>query len=340
MIFEAAQIWCNTQADALVGGQSSYNWSAEGVCLNPRDLMPGDLFFAQSDDDIALVAELGAAAAVIPHGMDVDAKTAALFPLLRVECPFEALRTLAKAARFRTHSMVVAVQGFEQRRAYTNAIAAAADTYEAGRHLSASMAGMPTDCDFSVFGFAPALAPDIAVISKPASVRDTSIFSHMPKRGIVMVNVDDAATHNIIAEAKAAGLSNILTFGAQSQQADAYMTSQLVASNGVETALSVLGQEITVQTESHTAPHMPNMAQDVGMLLAAMMSAKLADIKLKRVAGYMADAYMAPLDQRPDAGLAANEGVALLPKDRMRKSMREAVYKVRNMVDTGFGRKR
>lgn len=336
----ANALWVSEEAEIITGGKSTMPWQAVDLTIRTDDVRPGDLFFASPEDDLTHVFADGAAAAVVSSGMSVPADIADTYPLLVVPCVYEALRALARAARYRTHSVVIAVQGFEQRRAFSRALGVAADYYEGGRHLSSSMAAMPEVCDFSIFSLSPALQPDIVIIDKPAALRACGLFENMPTNGVVLLNGDDPAHLEVLAQAKAAGLASILRYGA-GKDMDITLTGQLEADNGVQTACSILGQDITLQTASKTCPHMPAQVQSMNMLLAALGVVKLSDIKLRQCAQAMAQAYMAPMDMRPpEHKPALGKKLSLFNGGSMTGSLiDEALFKVKSIIDTGVGRR-
>jgi len=106
-------LWTRDAALAATGGASARDWTATGVSIDSRSLVPGDLFVALRDvrDGHAFVADAfarGAAAALVsrvPEGLSGEA------PLLVVPDVLEGLRALARAARARSRGQVVAVTG-------------------------------------------------------------------------------------------------------------------------------------------------------------------------------------------------------------------------------------
>lgn len=106
-------LWTRDAAVAATGGSSPRDWTASGVSIDTRSLVPGDLFVAltAARDGHAFVAEAlarGAAAALVarlPEGVAADA------PLLRVPDVLEGLRALGRAGRARFTGKLVAVTG-------------------------------------------------------------------------------------------------------------------------------------------------------------------------------------------------------------------------------------
>lgn len=338
-------LWSSEEVDILTGGRSTRPWVAYDLTLSAKDVCPGDLFFASNGDDLLHVFDEGVAAAVVSANMDVPQQVLENYPVLCVPCVYEALRLLARAARYRTHSLVIGVQGHEQRLAFGQALGAVVDYYDAGRHLSSSMAAMPEDCDFSLFGLTPSVVPDVAIIDRPDRFRDCGIFEAMPDHGIVLLNGDAPEAHDVIALAQAAGLRNILTFG-QGQHNDAYLRDVLRADNGCQMVFQVFDQDVTVRR-----PVVANVQQavpTVSMLLASLVVAHLSDLNLQACAQGMAlcffddeaDVFSCQAAQQKNA----DQGVTLFPRSPFQTGgtgvpTREAVFKVRQMVDTGVGQR-
>lgn len=329
------QLWTHEEATTITGGTSTLPWRAEGLSIKQQDLFPGDIFFASSADDLDTVFERGAAVAVVKASMPIPSHIKENFPLLTVPCVYEALRSLAKAARFRTHSLVISVQGFEQRRSLSNVLGAVSDLYEGGRHLSSAVAAMPDDCDFSVFGMSPSVRPDVVVINKCSQMKEYSILGTMPANGIVLINADDPDHLEAFAEAKAVGLTNILTYGS-SENADARLLEQVVADNGVQTRCDILGEEIMLNTISNKCRHMPTLVQNMNMMLVASMLLKFADMPLQKKIPDMARSYVSSFDMTPDQ---VDKKLSILKPSQPQNMLDEAIFRVKNMVDTGKGRR-
>lgn len=106
-------LWTSTDAVAATGGESTADWSANGVSIDTRTIQAGDLFVALKDvrdghDFVALALEKGAAAALVTHRPE---GVSAAAPLLIVPNVLEALEALGLAARARTSAKVVGVTG-------------------------------------------------------------------------------------------------------------------------------------------------------------------------------------------------------------------------------------
>ena len=106
-------LWTASEAVAATGGVSAFYWEAEGVSIDTRTLVPGDLFVALKDvrdghDFVAQALDAGAGAALVsrvPDGVPEDA------PLLIVDDVLGALEALGRAARARTDATVIGVTG-------------------------------------------------------------------------------------------------------------------------------------------------------------------------------------------------------------------------------------
>ncbi len=286
MLEQQQALWISDEVDVLVGGKSTQPWAADDLTIRADDVRPGDLFFATNGENISDVFQRGAAAVIVSKGVIVSAELKSTYPVLVVPCAYEALRLLARAARHRTQSVVVAVQGFEQRQDFARAIGAVADYYEGGRHLSSSMAAMPEFCDFSIFSLSPALAPDIAVIDKPSALRAGNLFEEMPSRGVVLLNGNDPAYIEVLALAKASGLTNILTYG-DCDSFESYIMETVQAQNGLQIGCSVFGQQATAQIEIAKDMILPSMS----MYIAALTVSVLSDIRMRDSAWAMGQVY-------------------------------------------------
>jgi len=193
----------------VTGGENTKDWMATGICVRAQDVRPGDLFVASEGEDLNKAMKKGAVAAVVSHvldDMDVD------MPLLKVANAYDALRDLARAARFRSHATMVAVQGLQVRNMMVQAFDMLGHVHDGGRILSLGMANMPEDYDFGIFALAPPVRPDIAIIADGIGLSDR-LFENMPGSGILVINRDCSEFLSVVSRAKAAGIENIFSFG-------------------------------------------------------------------------------------------------------------------------------
>ncbi|MBM3571708.1 MAG: UDP-N-acetylmuramoylalanyl-D-glutamyl-2,6-diaminopimelate--D-alanyl-D-alanine ligase [Alphaproteobacteria bacterium] len=109
-----AWLWTAAQAAVATGGKAVGNWNASGVSIDSRTIAKGELFVAlkgdthDGHDHVAAALARGAAAVVVAR---VPAGLTPASPLLLVKDTLDALNGLARIARARAQSRVVAVTG-------------------------------------------------------------------------------------------------------------------------------------------------------------------------------------------------------------------------------------
>ncbi|MCB1531803.1 MAG: hypothetical protein KDJ35_02925 [Alphaproteobacteria bacterium] len=314
MILNQSMIWNSLEAAIVTGGRNSHEWCASGVCLNIDDVRPGDLFFASREDDLNKVFEKGAAAVVLSHCMQAELK----LPYLSVPSVYEALQAMARAARFKSHASIFAVQGKEERKAFAHVLSKAGSVHKAGKHLSLALAGLPMDVDYGVFVLSPAVQPDIAVITKCAAAHRDTLFEQMPAHGTVLVNADDEEHLSIISRAKAAGLQEVYTFSVDAP-ADAQVLECVDAGNGCRITVKILDQE-----HSAVLPSGSDIDEAfVAALLALRLTGKCVSSVLKTMG--------------KDQGFINQTGNGITLADPALGGA-QAVFRITNMIDLGSGR--
>jgi UDP-N-acetylmuramoyl-tripeptide--D-alanyl-D-alanine ligase len=241
-------LWSAADAAGATGGRVTRDWTASGVSIDTRTLMPGDLFVALSDardghDFVAQALAKGAAAAMvsrIPAGVAVDA------PLLIVDDVQSALERLGAAGRARSAARVIAVTGSvgktstkEMLRAVLagqGATHAAEASYNNHWGVPLTLARLPQTAQFAVIeigmnhpGEIAPLArlarPHVAMITTIAAAHlaafddlagiaheKASIFVGLEPGGIAALNGDLDTTPILLAAARAHA-ARILTFG-------------------------------------------------------------------------------------------------------------------------------
>ncbi len=324
-------LWASSEAAIVTGGANTADWLATGICVRAQDIRPGDLFIASEGESLDMALSKGAVAAVVSHVPD-DHKYD--IPLLKVASTFDALRDLARTARFRSHASVFAVQGRQARQVLGQTFAGLGSTHEGGKMLSLSMANLPEDYEFGIFGLAPSVCPDVAIISDPVSgVRD-GLFENMPKGAAVIINRDCDDFMHVVARAKAAGIEDILSFG-HHIEADARIVEALTAENGTRLSVSILGDDISFNL-SQDAP-------DIMMVTASLLATKMVGKNMR---------HAARVWQNDFGGIAASLAGGLFGHDLGAKSLSlfealpgvkrnaadQAVFRVKNMIDLGRGR--
>ena len=244
-------LWTSQDAKAATGGQTTQDWSANGVSIDTRTLRKGDLFVALKDirdghDFVAQALEKGAAAALVSHipaGLPKDA------PLLIVPDVLQALEALGQAARARSKARIVAVTGSvgktstkEMLRAMLSGQGtthAAEASYNNHWGVPLTLARMPADADFAVIeigmsnpGEIAPLArlarPHVALITTVAPAHlaafgsvegiareKGAVFDGLEPGGTAVINLDLATTPVLLNMARAKG-ATLLGFGAAS----------------------------------------------------------------------------------------------------------------------------
>ncbi len=306
-------IWTSAEASAVTGGTSTREWCATGVSLNAAEIKPGDLYIATKDDDLEHVFSKGAAAAMVSNA----AETAGDWPLLKVASVFEALQALAAAGRYKTHGTIVSVPSCKARAAIHDLFIKTVSVYEGGRHFSAGMAGIPEDVEYGLFGSSPAVRPDIAVIANCSATNSDAIFEAMPAHGSAIIHANGDEFLSVVARAKAAGVQNIFIYGTQ-PHADARICESLQAGNGTRLSINVLGEALSFVVPAHLGSDPAFVA---GLLILKLTGKKLS----KAIKTF-------ELSFAEETALASS--VALLDP----AINPQAVFRVKNMIDLGFGR--
>lgn len=310
-------VWSSGEAEIVTGGRSSQPWRASGIAMTLADLRPGDLFVASPQDDLDEVFKKGAACVMTDFGDGAHPN----LPILKVSGTYEALKSLARAARFRTHARVIAVQGKDARVGVGEVLTAKHRVHMAGRHLSLSLAGLPDDVEFGVFGLSPAVEPDIAVITDCSLVYRDTLFERMPRHGAVLIHDDGSdAVISVVARVRAAGLSRIYTYSdvRGGRDVDVRYADICTGSNGVRVSLA-FGEMVETL-------NLPRGRRADAHLLAAMMILKLSDCDVQ-------DAVSAMSGKRVRGDGAGD--VSLI--DPAMKSQDQAAFRVTNMIDLGGG---
>ncbi len=241
-------LWTSAEAAAATGGRASGDWAANGVSIDSRSLVAGDLFVALTDardghDFVAGALAGGAAAAMvsrIPDGVAADA------PLLVVDDVLRGLAALATAARARSRARVVAVTGSAGKTStkdmLRHVLSAQGETHAAEKSFNnhwgvpLTLARLPQGADFAVIeigmnhpgeiGPLAALArPHVAVVTTVAPAHleafadvaaiareKAAIFDGLEPGGTAVINGDLPQTP-ILRQAALARAGAVLDFG-------------------------------------------------------------------------------------------------------------------------------
>jgi UDP-N-acetylmuramoyl-tripeptide--D-alanyl-D-alanine ligase len=264
-------LWTAAEAAAATGGTNTGSWTAQGVSIDSRSLLPGDLFIAlkgpkfDGHDFIAAAFDKGAAAAMVSRAARNAGKQ-----LLVVADTQAGLENLGRAARTRTSAKVIGVTGSVgktgTKEALRHALERQGPTHASTGSLNnqwgvpLSLARMPHDAAYGVFemgmnhpGEIDALTrlvrPDVAVITtiEPAhlgffpsveAIADAKaeIFNGMEPRGCAVLNRDNSHFDRLAERAKAAGVGRIIDFGAHADAAVHLIDCHIYASASAVTA--------------------------------------------------------------------------------------------------------
>ncbi len=272
-------LWTHKQAAAATGGRPVGAWSVNGLSIDTRTLMEGQLFVPLKDirnghDFIPLAYEKGAAAVLSEH----DIKNV---PALIVPDSLKALVDLAGAARDRSAATRIAVTGSVGKTSVKEMIAALC---RADGHTHASiksfnnhwgvpltLAGMAQDTKYGVFemgmNHAGELAeltqivkPDIAIITKIApahlahfkSVEEIAaakaeILSGLTENGVAILP-RDSEHYELLAKCagQAGRAGRVLSFGWHTN-ADACITEMNLTDAGSHSVVRIAGRDIVVE---------------------------------------------------------------------------------------------
>ena len=240
-------LWTAQDAAAATAGRATAGWSATGVSIDTRTLVPGDLFVALTDvrdghDFVAQALQKGAAAAMvgrIPDGVPPDA------PLLIVDDVLRALERLGQAGRARSRARVVGITGSvgktstkEMLRAVLTGqgrVHAAEASYNNHWGVPLTLARLPEDADYAVIeigmsnpGEIEPLArlarPHVAMVTTIAPAHlaafdglegiareKAGIFRGLEPGGSAVINADLTTSALLV---QAAAPHRVVTFGA------------------------------------------------------------------------------------------------------------------------------
>ena len=277
---ETAAPWTETAVAGATGGHFTRPFSASGVSIDSRSIVPGDLFIAlkgpnfDGHDFLADAFSRGAAAAVVheaPKGAATDA------PLVVVRDTMDALNGLGAWARKSSTATVIAVTGSVGKTGTKEALklvlarqaptSASAGSLNNHWGVPLSLARMPPGSAFGVFEIGMNRAgeisplsrmvrPHVAVVTNVAAVHraffaslaaiadaKAEVFDGIEAGGIAVLNRDDPQFARLEAAARAAGVSRVLGFGA-SAKADVRLVDATPAAEASVVAAEVCGKRL------------------------------------------------------------------------------------------------
>ena len=245
-----APLWTSAEAERATGGRATVAWAANGVSIDSRTLVPGDLFVAIQGPNfdghkfVADALKKGAAAAMVsqrPDGVADDA------PLLIVADPFKALQDLARASRARSQARIVAVTGSVGKTGTKEALrfvlSAQGLTHASEGSLNnhwgvpLSLSRMPRETAFGIFELGmnhageispltQLVRPHVAIITTVEAVHleffnsveeiaaaKAEIFEGLTEGGVAVLNQDNIHFGFLTRQALAQSVARVVGFG-------------------------------------------------------------------------------------------------------------------------------
>jgi UDP-N-acetylmuramoyl-tripeptide--D-alanyl-D-alanine ligase len=273
-------LWISDDLEAATLGKATRAFSSNGLSIDTRSLKQGDLFVALKGENrdghefVRAAFEAKAAAALVtrrPKNLPGDAT------LLMAADTLRALEDIARASRLRTNAKIVAVTGSagktttkEMLRGVLGALGSthcSAASFNNHWGVPLSLAALPRNAQFGVFeigmnhfGEIRALVglvrPHVALITTIApahleyfgscdAIADakSEIFEGLAPGGAALVPSDSPQAQRLVARAKQAGVSRIVTFGF-SQGSDARLTAMDESDSAVHIKADILGKPV------------------------------------------------------------------------------------------------
>jgi UDP-N-acetylmuramoyl-tripeptide--D-alanyl-D-alanine ligase len=245
-------LWTAEEAARATKGKAVGSWTARGVSIDTRTLEPADLFLAlqgerDGHDFVAAALDKQAAAALVsrrPNNVAADA------PLLIVDDTQAGLEALGRASRARSRAKIVAVTGSAGKTttkemlrlilAGFGPVAASAASYNNHWGVPLSLARMPRNTAYGVFeigmnhageirALVKQVRPHVAVITTIApahleyfgsveAIADAKaeIFEGLEEGGVAILPADNPQSERLKANAHAAHVARVLSFGTNS----------------------------------------------------------------------------------------------------------------------------
>ncbi|UCH75420.1 MAG: UDP-N-acetylmuramoyl-tripeptide--D-alanyl-D-alanine ligase [Rhodospirillales bacterium] len=275
-------LWTAKEAAGAVRGRSTQDWSASGVSIDSRSVVPGDLFVAIRGPNVnghRFVGEAlskGAVAAMVESDW-AGAQSEPDLSLLIVEDTMAGLNALARAARDRGSARIAAVTGSvgktSTKDALAHALAAQGRTAATLGNLNnqwglpLSLARMPARSDFGVFELgmnhpgeltplSRLLRPDLAIITAVESVHleffdseeaiadaKAEIFAGLVADGAALLNADNRHFDRLRRAALEAGAGRVLSFG-ETPDADYRLLAWSISGGGSRVEAAIDGQQV------------------------------------------------------------------------------------------------
>jgi len=248
-------LWTSSDIAAATGGKAAGQWAVDGVSIDSRTVVEGDLFIALEGprfDGHAFVGAArsqGAAAAMVAASADLSGQNIDDALIIAVDSTMAALTDLAAAGRARIDGRVVAVTGSVGKTTTKEALALVlgrqgrchATLGNLNNHWGAplTLARMPADTEYAVIELGMNHAGEIEPLSRlarphvalitaveavhleffdsVAGIADAKaeIFAGLSAGGTAVIPGDNAYRDRLLAAARASGAEHIVTFGTE-----------------------------------------------------------------------------------------------------------------------------
>lgn len=242
-------LWTAAEAASATGGTVTGDWTASGVSIDTRTLVPGDLFLAlegpnrDGHDFVAEAFARGAAAALVQRDLPLDPRR-----LLRVRDSFAALNALARAGRERSRAKILALSGSVGKTGTKEALsrllsacgptAASEGSFNNHWGVPLSLARLPREAAFGVFELgmnhegeirqlSRLVRPHVALLTTVEAVHlghfpsleaiaeaKAEIFEGLEPGGAAVLYRDTPFYERLEERALAAGAREVVAFGA------------------------------------------------------------------------------------------------------------------------------
>ena len=342
-----------------------------GLSIDTRSIKPGEAFFAIRGENrdghefVEAALKAGAGLAVVARGKQAAVPKDA--PLLIVPDVLEALNDLARVSRARSAARIVAITGSVGKTGTKEALRlvlakqgethASAASYNNHWGVPLSLALMPERTKFGIFEIGMNHAgeitpltvlvrPHVAIVTTIAPVHleffgtldaiadaKAEIFAGVESGGAAVINADTAQFERLKAAARAAGVKQIVSFGAR-EDADARALKVSLQSETSTVQARVLGHDVTYKLG---APGRHVVDNSLGVLAAAALLG--ADLALAALA--LAD-LKAPVGRGERMTLDLPGGAVLLIDESYNAnptSMRAALALLGQVPTRGLGRR-
>lgn len=276
----APALWTAAEAAAATNGQVSQDWQAQGVSIDSRSLIAGDLFIALKGPNfdghnfLSAAFDKGAVAALVESQSANQLDHA---PLLIVDDALEALRGLGRAARMRAQARIVAVTGSVGKTSVKEAIKfcledqgsvhAATGSFNNHFGLPLTLARLPRTAQYAVLEIGMNHAgeieplvrlarPHVAVITTIEAVHlenfkdmtgiadaKAEILLGLEPDGVAIFNRDNPYFDYLLRRAHEAGVATVLSFGTH-PAADLRALEIEARPDGVRVSADILGRRI------------------------------------------------------------------------------------------------